>query len=280
MKKTILAMIIILMTGSIYAAKIEKTFSADEFDNFSYDGSSADIFLQGWEKNEIKIVLNSDDNPLDYFEIKERGKTLELEELSIENKFGSSWFFKGHDNNRFVSVYLPVKTAAIISTASAAVGGKEMTFKSINTASGDILLVDCKGLSKEELSIETASGEVILEKIKSKEIIIKAVSGDLLLTDVKFEEAFLKSVSGEITITNSEFGDVYLNTVSGESVLKASVFSDLSMDTISGDTELIKSRIDNFRFKSISADMSIYKCKLDLDKFSYNSLSGEVIIKD
>lgn len=152
----------------------------------------------------------------------------------------------------------------------------------------------------EVFSINTVSGDFLIDQVNSKEFNLKTTSGDFELSNIKVEDAKLNTVSGDFEVTGFSSntldislvsgdcemenvkinGDVSVNTVSGDFELNNFVAENISFRTVSGDLEGREVYPKTMELKSVSGDIEIYNSNKShhIEILSKKSLSGDVTI--
>lgn len=110
----------------------------------------------------------------------------------------------------------------------------------------------------EELDVETASAEVLLEDVRVEKLDVETVSGTCSLMDGACGEADLSTTSGDIFVDGWESRSWDVETVSGYVVLSPTIFpQELDMETTSGDIDLFLPASDSFalKWKTVSGQL-------------------------
>ncbi|GAA0181872.1 hypothetical protein SH2C18_43380 [Clostridium sediminicola] len=122
---------------------------------------------------------------------------------------------------------------------------------------------------REDISVDTVSGELEAEKIELNEFKFSAVSGDLDMDNLITNKTRIEGTSSKINI--SQFvGDIEGETVSGDLSIGFEEFlNDIDFDTVSGDVEIKLPSQPNFEliYETVSGDIkNDYPIKLDSSK--------------
>lgn len=125
-----------------------------------------------------------------------------------------------------------------------------------------------------ELSIQTASGDISIDEIKSTKMTIKSISGDINISNAEF--AKVESTSGDIEINSAS--KLTAKTISGELVLHH-IKNYCNIKTTSGDIEIILLELtENSSITTISGDVDINK---NIGSYiKTETISGEVEISN
>lgn len=94
------------------------------------------------------------------------------------------------------------------------------------------------GFCFQELSIESVSGNVFAEVLRSGELSLEAVSGSIAVGEVQAGELSLEAVSGSIEISGGSVRSIEAENVSGSISCMAAADTEASVENISGDTAL------------------------------------------
>ena len=144
----------------------------------------------------------------------------------------------------------------------------------------------------EELDVETASAEVLLEDVRVEKLDVETVSGTCSLMDGACGEADLSTTSGDIFVDGWESRSWDVETVSGYVVLSPTIFpQELDMETTSGDIDLFLPASDSFalKWKTVSGqldssyddlafDGKVYRHGPGGPVFSVETVSGNLYI--
>lgn len=125
-----------------------------------------------------------------------------------------------------------------------------------------------------ELNIQTASGDISIDEIKSTKMTIKSISGDINISNAEF--AKVESTSGDIEINSAS--KLTAKTISGELVLHH-IKNYCNIKTTSGDIEIILLELtENSSITTISGDVDINK---NIGSYiKTETISGEVEISN
>lgn len=131
------------------------------------------------------------------------------------------------------------------------------------------------------LSVETASGDVLLQNIQVKTMVISTVSGDSDVSNFSADTLSVSSTSGEIEATGGAVeGSASFSAVSGDLELSNLTISQaLSCSTTSGEIDLTGSEItsesETSMFSSVSGDILLSNTTVQ-GGLSFSTTSGEV----
>ena len=238
--KYLLSSLLLLFSTSIIANQsINQTLAADKQGNVKIRVVSTDLEVVAWEKAEVRVVGELDDD-IEEFIFEKSGNSI-LIEVRPENNSSHHW---GGYDNAHLTIHVPsgssVQSTAVSSdfTAIGVHGGLDAT-----TVSGDIELSDITN----GVEAESVSGDIELAKGGGK-MKLTSVSGDITAVG-KAQQFVVQTVSGDIeaSIGKSDFVD--LNSVSGDIEISFELAKDGRVDgsTVSGDIVL------NFQNKTVNA---------------------------
>ena len=133
----------------------------------------------------------------------------------------------------------------------------------------------------DDIRIETVSGDISAEDIKSQLLSLTTISGDCRLRRISNEGTFINTKSGDISIHHAETNCCELKSLSGEMSCKDVSVKKLSAHNISGDVSCSHLILNTGLIKTISGEISV---KLEPGQkpccaFA-TSVSGSVRIRD
>ncbi|CAM3208719.1 DUF4097 family beta strand repeat-containing protein [Stackebrandtia soli] len=171
--------------------------------------------------------------------------------LSIQGPEGmAGWFFGKNSGSIRVTVRVPrgssvntkVASAQVqlrgeldtvsVTTASGGVSIEQAREASVNTASGDIHVMNCTGDARGN----TASGDLQIDNV-ANDVSLKSVSGDVRVGSVG-GSAQIGSVSGDVTVNRARTGSHRIKTVSGSASVGVAAGTGvwLDLNSVSGTT--------------------------------------------
>jgi DUF4097 and DUF4098 domain-containing protein YvlB len=239
------AAVLFLLNGSLLAAELHKTFSAQP--ELKITLVSGDAIVRQGPAGEIKVDLTHTYTADEFTAImEEKAGVLELRE-----DFHGRGTHQGHSR---WTVSIPAATRVDFSSASGSgdIRGLNaaVTFK---TASGDLQLENISG----DVTAHSASGTISLAAIKGNvscslasgdlqasglegDVQVKSASGSITLKEVK-GRCQAKTASGDLDVSGLELQDpAVLSTASGSVLvsLKRAVSQDMTLSSASGDVTL------------------------------------------
>jgi DUF4097 and DUF4098 domain-containing protein YvlB len=207
--------------------KIERTFALDRNGKVYLEVKSADIVVNTWNRNEIKIVPHQNAT------------------IDINHTESNIRIIITRPKSSYYELFIPDKAHVRVETTSGSVKAREIGgFVDIRTASGDIEVVTakngvkCKAVSGDihiekivgNADLKTTSGDITIEGVKGS---VKAdtVSGNIEIEEFSHaEELEIESISGDIKLRGElSPGGIYeLNSHSGN--VKIGIPSDSNFD--------------------------------------------------
>lgn len=129
---------------------------------------------------------------------------------------------------------------------------------------------------KEDLTLNTVSGDIRSNRIYAEDILVDVVSGDFDIKVIEGGSLTVNSVSGDVTVDKFVGEDVTIDTVSGDIEFISEDVEKFTLETVSGDIDLgVDEQKGDFRIDSTSGsvDINIKEINADLD---LRSTSGDV----
>lgn len=145
---------------------------------------------------------------------------------------------------------------------------------SVNTSSGDVLIdqINCN-----ELNVDTSSGEIKANNLSAKtEVSFDTSSGDIDISNVSSESVSIDTSSGETHISDiTDLADMNIESSSGDiSVKKSVVKNQIVINTSSGETEISDVSSNDMIINSNSGDVELSRA--DSSNYKIETSSGEV----
>ena len=124
--------------------------------------------------------------------------------------------------------------------------------------SGKITVLVPEGRLLHDVTIETASGDAeSYLNIDANNVAVNTVSGDIEFDKIKSRQLNINVVSGDIEIIKVDSGKVIINTVSGDIDIDTLYADKLVIDSVSGDCKITNSNTENVVSNFISGDFII-----------------------
>ncbi len=148
-------------------------------------------------------------------------------------------------------------------------------FRSARTSGDSVRLLLPDGL--EQITLQTASGDIDMEGLNQPAITASTVSGDVDMTDCRFTGMVrLGSASGDVEVDHSSFiGGIALNTTSGD-LSFSGIASSVNANNVSGDTD-IQGSFSQLRANAVSGDIDV-TAEEELQILHANTTSGDIDI--
>lgn len=252
----------------------ERTFSADEFNNFTIDSSSLDVHIVQSGGDNIVVTLDGRATKgiaKDLLLVAdEDGDTLKLKlEKDRGIRFGFNW------SNVKLTVALPDRSwqslNAKINSGDIDMDAGQFDSVDLRTNSGDI---DVRSITvSSKLQLKANSGDLELEEITAGSIVLETNSGDIEMNRYESELTQFEVGSGDVVLENG-FGEHKGKTGSGDIHLSADYLThDTNLRAGSGDISISLSEDPtslSVQFTTSSGDAIIRK-----SGFSQNGKNGE-----
>ena len=238
-----------LMSISAWAGdKVDESAqtSADGF--LVVDVQSGDVKIQTWDKNEIKVVGELDDDAEGYkFEVD--GRKVYFKVKMPERRWGG---FNNSDGSK-LEFWLPASNklkfeGVNVNVKADGVQGGSM----INTVNGDI---DASNLS-DKVKLETVNGDINAKDLTGK-INIYTVNGEVKDRDSKGTLA-IETVNGEIDSTTNA--------------------TELALNNVNGDMRVVMTKVEDVEVSTVNGDIDIELDLIAKGRFVYSSVGGDADI--
>jgi len=240
MKKLILSTItssLLLFSGLTFAGeKIDESLMTTKDGRLSIDVMNGKVTIKTWDKNEVKVVGELDDDAEGYqFESNDKGRV--IFKVEMPKRRWANWddsgskleFWLPENNNlRFEGVNADVDVENVL-------GGAK-----VNTVNGNVEAKSLKG----RINLETVNGKIKTRSLEGK-IKLNTVNGTIedrnSSGDVNFE-----TVNGDID-SDTSAADIDISNVNGDMELDLSLVKELEISTVNGDIDLELAIEDNSR---------------------------------
>jgi DUF4097 and DUF4098 domain-containing protein YvlB len=200
---------------------IDKTFTVDATPRVEVQIQSGTVRFQAHDSDEIRVMADARDPSR--IEVTRRGSTVVIKSP------GDGWLSQ---NSTDVTIYLPGKAEAVVSTASADIrANTPLTSLEVNTASGDVEfdVVD-------HLEVRTASGDVRGNEVTGSARVVSA-SGAVRIDSCAGKGSF-SSASGDVDINRCSGGSMTASTASGDVSVNNCRSSEVTCRSMSGSVSL------------------------------------------
>lgn len=130
---------------------------------------------------------------------------------------------------------------------------------------------------KEDIRIDTVSGDLNLLEGEFDEIIYDSVSGDIEIPKMVGRIIQMGTTSGDLDVDDVKVHEFDYESVSGDIDIEVLTVDDFMVDTTSGELEVyIKGEGGNLTFDSVSGDGDIYLDNVNNRAFEIDLLSGDI----
>lgn len=260
-----LSLIVILIQGILYGDTFyegelklikEELVSLESIHEIDVQDNLADIHIYSTDESNLRIVQRA------RRKIKEKDQfqtTIDDDVLKIKGKKKINFCigFCFFPSNSY-DIYIPSSYQEKIT---------------LQTSSGDIVL-DFSKFS--QVRLKTVSGDIkIKNQLVADDIQLKTTSGDIVGSEIKGLLIQMNTVSGDMEIEKME-GSVTLKTTSGD-IENDWLQGELDVSTVSGDIEFDHlNLLGNSKLKSTSGDIDLTLDSNSSIKMSADSVSGDI----
>lgn len=247
-RHTIIVLLSLMSFITVAGEKVDQTIPAGSAKGIYIENLYGSVFIEGWEKDNISVQGELDDNAKDFI-FEKKGSEIIIKVAMPNHINNHNW----RDSGSNLTIKVPKSMRMNFQGVSSDVTVKNLTksteLKTVNGninatyLSGHVELASVNGDIESEnltgkIKLSTVSGNINDQK-SSGRLNIKAVSGSVFSNSLA-NEVKAKCVSGSIHLTLASIDQLALSTVSGE------VKADLSLNTrgivkmssVSGDIDL------------------------------------------
>ena len=280
LKMSTLTLALAMSVGAIAGEKVDESVTTTADGRVSIDVQSGDVNIRTWDKNEVKVSGELDDDAEGY-EFENEGNGRVTFKVRMPKRKWGSWkddgsklefYIPENSNLRFEGVNVDVSANSVkggskIHTVNGNVEAKKLTGRiDLETVNGQIKSVDLQG----DIELNTVNGEI--QDVDSQgEIQIETVNGDIN-TNTAAEELTISNVNGDIDLQLDKVKELEISTVNGDIDLAMSteVLEKAYITTVGGDADI--------RFEGqVDADFNI---EAHSGGDITNNLTGDKVKKD
>ena len=208
------------------------------------DVQSGNVKIQTWDKNQVKVVGELDDDAEGYkFEVDGRKVYFKVE--MPERRWGS--YDKGDGSK--LEFWLPKKN--------------KLKFEGVNV---DVMADGVEGGSM----INTVNGNIEATNLTDK-IKLETVNGEITSKNLSGKVSIF-TVNGEVMDNNSS-GLLSIETVNGE-IETTTKATELSLNNVNGDMKIVTGKLDDIEVSTVNGDLDIELELAEKGRFVYSSVSG------
>lgn len=235
---------------AIAGEAIDKTLATSATGFVAVDVQSGKVKLQTWNKNEVKVVGELDDEAEGY-EFEVDGNKVVFKVKMPEKRWGK-WGSDNSDGSN-LEFWLPTASKLKFEGVNVDVDVSGITGGSmINTVNGDIEAEDLT----HKVKLETVNGNVSSKNLSGK-VGINTVNGEVEESGSKGQLA-IETVNGDISV-NTEATELALNNVNADMRVVANKVEEIEISTVNGDLDIELELVEKarFAFSSVSGDADI-----------------------
>lgn len=248
-KNLSLLAVLALATAPVMAGeKIDQILKTSADGRVSIDVMSGEVQIKSWDKNEVKVTGELDDDA-DGYQFEESNGRVVFKVHMPQQRWGS-WKDDAGSNLIF---WVPKQNDIRFEGVNTSVSVKDIYGGSrINTVNGDI---EASTLSK-RVSLETVNGRIYSANLEGK-IKLMTVNGEIEDRDSR-GELEIEAVNGDIN-TVTEAAELNVNNVNGDIDLKLKNIKELEINTVNGDmdVELRTQRNAKVYISSVGGDANL-----------------------
>lgn len=240
----------LISMATIAGESIDKSLAASADGFVAVDVQSGTVKLKTWNKNEVKVVGELDDDAEGY-EFEVDGNKVVFKVKMPEKRWGSWGGYSDKGSN--LEFWLPTASKLKFEGVNVDVNVSGVTGGSmINTVNGDI---EAQELTQ-KVKLETVNGNVISNKLNGK-IDITTVNGEVKDSDSK--------------------GAVVIETVNG-SIIVDTAATELAVNNVNADMQIVADKVEDIEISTVNGTLDIELELIEKGRFSFSSVSGDAEI--
>ncbi|MBW8191870.1 DUF4097 family beta strand repeat-containing protein [Neiella marina] len=224
---------------------VDKTLAANSGERVEVSHINGTIRLQGWDKNEVKVVGELSDRAKE-FVFERRGSTIEI---SVKEDDGS-WYDDDDGDNLVIHV-------------------PQHSNISYDSTNGELNLDLLTG----DVEVDTINGDMSLSRITGK-VRVEVINGDVDSKDIT-GNLKLNTVNGDVTVQNLQGDSIELETVNGDIRIDGDIDS-FSANTVNGDIKLEGNTVSNLNVSSVNGDVKASIKLAPAGRISASSVGGDI----
>jgi len=264
-KVSLVTTLLCLSTSLLAGERIDQVLSTTSDGRVSIDVMNGKVAIRTWDKNEVKVVGELDDDAEGYqFEASDSGRVVFKVEMP-KRRWGS-WKDDGSNLEFWVPVNNELRYEGV--NADIEVDGVKGGSR-VNTVNGSVEANSLYG----RVELETVNGKIKAHGLNGK-IKLDTVNGEIKDEDSE-GEIKIETVNGDIE-TNSSAEDIEISNVNGDMDLQLATVKELEISTVNGDIDMEIELMDASRvfISTVGGDADI-KFKGDVSaEFNIEAHSG------
>lgn len=230
--------------------KVNETVETNGKGRISIDVMNGKVKISTWDKNEVKVVGELDDDAEGYTFVAQGDGDVFFKVEMPEKRWGSWSSDEGSD----LEVFMPKTSSLKFEGVNVDVSAQDVFGGSrLNTVNGDVTASNLK----KRVNLETVNGQINANDLEGK-ISLNTVNG--AIKDVNSSgKLTIETVNGHINSTSTA-EEVEVANVNGDIELNFAAIKELEIGTVNGDLELELGLAENgsFSFSSVGGDANIY----------------------
>lgn len=224
---SLLALLALVTAPVLAGEKIDQIVKTSSDGRVSIDVMSGEVEIKSWDKNEVKVTGELDDDAEGY-QFEESNGRVVFKVYMPQQRWGS-WKSDAGSNLTF---WLPKQNDVRFEGVNTNVKVNDVHGGSrINTVNGDI---EASSLTK-RVSLETVNGKIFSTKLEGK-IKLMTVNGEIEDRDSQ-GELEIEAVNGDIN-TATDAAELSVNNVNGDMDLNLRNIKELEINTVNGDLDV------------------------------------------
>lgn len=217
----------------------------EEFDSIHIDTSTADVFFEVSEGDEVKVVLDEAEKRYHTVEVDATG-TLQIREVSKRKWYDFFNMFGGFGKKKIV-VYLPEKKAEGVARKLENAEPAKFVLQNltIDISTGDVHINDMAILGN-ELKVDGSTGKIIMNNVTAPKMDLDCSTGDITLQAVEVQgEMRIDASTGDVSVLDSDAGSVKIDVSTGDITCRFLSGKNVKASTSTGKVRLAEGKTES-----------------------------------
>lgn len=250
MKHSLITIVLAIGTAHVWAGEmINKSLDAKAEGKVFIDNQRGNISIKGWDKNQVLVKGELDDDAEDYT-FKRKGNNDIVFEVDMPRR-GSG----NNDKGSQLEIFIPHQSQLEAE-------GVQVNYDVDNVLGG--------------VELSTINGKLNAKKVRH-EINLSSINGAISVTDA-IGEIQLSSINGKISLSDSD-GTLEATTINGHLKVETAAKS-IEVESVNGNIELELEKVWSLEIQSVNGDIQAsVKQLLAKGEVSINSVSSPIVLK-
>lgn len=236
----------------------KRTQSTVNVNRMNVDSSCLDVEISVADVSDIEVTIKGDAKKVPVIEF-----TTEVveKEFCVKTRMRSGTYI----GCLYLEILVPKESRFKRISVESSTGDIEVSDKilveelNVNTASGDVFLEKLRDLSS--INIKTSTGDVeVSDYVETNFLKIQTFSGEVEVSDdISADEVEISTSTGDINLSDTFYSkNIRINTSSGEvDISKLIASGEVYVETSTGDVGVADTKADSFKIKTISGEIDV-----------------------